>query len=184
MKCRQFFLAAFLLLALAVSGSARAQDAAEHNKAGHDRWAHHGQCEMLRLPKEKRELYHETMKKVYEDNKDEFSEMHKLHKQLHNVLKAETFDADAFTSLSGQIEQVHNKIHKARTDALASIADQFTPKERVMIMHHHGCHHKHGHGGMRGKWDHDHEGMRDHSTDSWQMPQQQDDRAYPPYTTK
>ena len=178
MKIRQWFVACLFMVFMAASGTAFA-----HDGNGPHGDCHHGPM----LSDEKRKLLHDTMKKVFEQDKKQIEEMQALHKEMHNVLAAETFDAQKFTSLSAKIESLHEKIHKDRVRAFASIAGQFTPEERVMIvkMHRHHHHHHHGHDGEHhegwqrdGKWD-GHRSMNDGAA-----PVQGDDKAYPPYQNR
>jgi Spy/CpxP family protein refolding chaperone len=177
MKTRYLILSALFITSLTISGAAYAHDGG--GKDGHDGWSLHGDCHKAHLPEAKRQLLHETMKAAFEKNKGLFDQMHKLHEKMHDVLKAETFNPQAFTAVSAQIEKLHDRVHKIRTDAFASIATQFTPEEREMVARHLG-HHHHGHDGER----HHHDGAdRDHSMNDGASSAPQD-QAYPPYPAR
>jgi Spy/CpxP family protein refolding chaperone len=182
MKTKHLILSALLTAALTISGAALAHDGDGSGKDGRSGWPHNGECHgmQMQLPEAKRQLLHETMKTAFEKNKGLFDRMHKLHEKLHDVLKADAFDAHAFKETSAQIEKTRDRIHAIRMDAFASIAAQFTPEEREMLVRFHGHHHH----GQNGEWHrHDGEG-RDHSMNGGQSAPQQDEQAYPPYPSR
>ena len=145
MKRKHLILWALLTVTLSLSGAAYAHDN-DGSGDGRGAWSHHGECHKIHLSDDKRQLLHGTMKAAFEKNKGLFEQMHKLHEKMHEVLKADTFNPQAYEAVSAQIEKTHDRIHKIRTDAFASIAGQFTPEEREMLARHHG-HHHHGHHG-------------------------------------
>lgn len=177
------YLAFAFLLATAVTVSSIAYTHDRDDNDGRDGWSHHGKHHEACLPEAKRELLHETMKKTFEKDKASFEQMHKLHEKLHEIIKATTFDRQAFINTTMQIEKLRDSIHKDRVNAFASIAAQFTPEEREMLMRHHGEHHHHH--GHHGGWRHDderrgHDGEgHDHSVSDGQAPLQQDNQDYP-----
>jgi Spy/CpxP family protein refolding chaperone len=153
MKANKLILPGLFTVLLALSGASYAHDG---NGCNQDGGAHDGDRPHAALSDEKRQLLHETMKKVFEQDKAQIEQMHKLHKEMHDVLAAENFDQHKFMALGSQIGKIHDKIHRDRMQAFASIAGQFTPAEREMLvrMHHH--HHPHGHDGQG--WHHDGDG--------------------------
>lgn len=174
MKTKHLILSVLFITSLTMSGAAWAHDG--DSPDGRDGKSHHGHCHGIKLPEEKKQLLHQTMKTAFEKNKGLFEQMHKLHEKMRDVLKAPTFNAQAFEATSAQIEKLHDRIHKVRTDAFASIAGQFTPEERVMIARHF-AHRHHHHGGKHHEGQgHDHS-MNDGSSSS-------SDQAYPPYPSR
>jgi len=180
MKIHQWLVAFIFMVFMAASGTAFA----------HDDGAKHGDCHHgPMLSDEKRKLLHDTMKKVFEQDKDQVKQLHGLREEMHKVLAAENFDAHKFTTLSNQMESLHDKIHKDRVHAFASIAGQFTPEERVMIVKMHRHHHHHGHDGQNGHdghgdWQHDGKWDGHHSMNDGPAPVQGDSNAYPPYQSR
>jgi Spy/CpxP family protein refolding chaperone len=131
---------------MTVAGATSAHDGQGCDKNG---WSHDGQHHMSMLSDDKRQLLHETMKKVFEQDKGVIDQMHKLHKDMHEVLAADTFDAHKFMVLGDQLGKLRAKLHRDRMQAFASIASQFTPEERTRIVKFIGHHHHHHHGGWR-----------------------------------
>ena len=126
-------------------------------------------CEQGHLSKEKIELLRSAFKKVHEDNKTVFEELHKLRKEQHDILVAKAFNKEAFLSVSAKIEQKRAQLAKSHAQAFASIADKFTSEERErlsrMWRHHHGHHHG-GWGHHEWKQGEGHEGWHHHGGDS------------------
>ncbi len=162
LKCAALFLSAALIAAPALSVPAFAHE--DGGKGGHEMSCEH----KPHLSDAKREMLHATMKKVFEDNKAVFEDMHKLWKQKHDILAAKTFDKDAFLSVEDKISQDRAQLDKAKVEAFASIAAKFTPEEREHLGRMFGGHH-HYHGGWQhAGWDHKghddwkhHDGMKD-----------------------
>ncbi len=189
-------LAALLLTTALVTAPCLASAAYAHEHGDWDGSAQTMECKHEHFTEAQRKLLQETMHKLHEGHKQAFEEMHKLHESLHKVLSAESFDGNAFLSLASQIEAKRVQLEKSHAEAFASIAGQFTPEQRVHLMHmfrhhHHGDMH---HAGMRDDreghegWHHHdgHEGWFHHG-DNDQNPttigQYQND-GYPPYTLR
>jgi Spy/CpxP family protein refolding chaperone len=144
MKLRQIALSGLFVTALAVSGAAYAHAEDSPGKDGSEASSHHQDCHAAQLSEAKRQVLHEAMKTAFEKNRDLFDQMHKLHEDLRGILKADNFDRQAFTTISAQIAEIDDRIQAIRTEAFASIATQFTPEEREMLLRLHGRHHRHG----------------------------------------
>jgi hypothetical protein len=108
-------------------------------------------CEHEHLSQAKIDLLRTAMKKAHEDNKAVFEDLHKLHKERHDILAAKTFNKAAYLSVSAKIDAKRAQIQKAHTEVFASIADKFTPEEREHLARKFG-HHDHGH--HHGDWHH------------------------------
>jgi|GEM_PF-4512873 Spy/CpxP family protein refolding chaperone len=120
-------------------------------------------CEHEHLSEAKKELLHTTFKKLHESNKAVFEELHKLHKERHDILVAKTFNKAAYLSVTTKIDEKRAELEKSRAEAFASIADKFTPEERERLGHMMGHHHHHG-GWRHAGWKHGegHEGWHHH----------------------
>ena len=154
LKCAALLLSAALIGAPVLSAPAFAHEGGGKGGMSCEHEQH--------LSKAKQEILHSTMKKVFEDNKAVFEDMHKLWKQKHDILAAKTFDKDAFLSVEDKISQDRDQLEKAHIQAFASIASKFTPEEREHLGRMFGHHHHHGgwdHKGHEG-WKH-HDGMKD-----------------------
>lgn len=98
----------------------------------------------MQLSEEKAKLVHETMSKMHEDNKDSFEKMGALHKEMREIMKAPTFDKEAYLEKSAEIQSVHAKIAEARAKAVAEVAGKLTPEERESIERPMMMHQRHG----------------------------------------
>jgi Spy/CpxP family protein refolding chaperone len=177
MRMRNWFTPALFMALLAISGTVYAHDGdGRCDKSG---WQMHEDGGAL--PDAKRQLLHDTMKKVFEKDKTLISQMHDLHKKRHEILAADKFDRQAFVTATAQIEKVRDRLHADRARAFASIAGQFTPEEREMIARMHR-HNHHGHDDHDGAWRH-HGEWGDHSMGEGSSPPQEEN-AYPPYPSK
>jgi Spy/CpxP family protein refolding chaperone len=177
MKIKHLILPVVLVAGLVSGGAVMAHDGNDGHGGGcHD--GRDGKHEKMNLPDAKRELLHNTMKAAFEKNKGLMDQMHKLHEKMHAIVSADNFNPQAFESTSAQIEKLHDRIHKIRTDAFASIANQFTPEEREMILRHHH-HHHHGHDGMHHHDGWDRHGMNDGGASGSPM-----SPDYPPYPSR
>ena len=113
-------------------------------------WRHDGcKAALWRLlPEEKQKLLHETMEKVHKENASLRDQKHKLHQELDALMKAPEFDKDAFLAKTAQMDALHDKMKSNAEKQFASVAGEFTPEERKILvemrhMHHHGFHHEH-----------------------------------------
>jgi uncharacterized membrane protein len=86
------------------------------------------------LPDDKRKILMDTMKKTHEDNKALFDQMRQLNEERDAILKADKFDQNAFLKKSDEIDAIHDKFSKIHEKAVASVASQFTPQERRVLM--------------------------------------------------
>jgi Spy/CpxP family protein refolding chaperone len=169
MKMNKWITPGLFVIVLAVAGAASAHD---DNGCDKDGWSHGDGHSMSTLSDDQKKLLHETMKKVFEQDKNIIEQMHKLHKDMHEVLAADTFDARKFMALGAQIGKLRDKIHRDRMQAFASIAGQFTPEEREMIVKFYRHHHHH----HDGEW-------RDHSMNDGSAAPQTGGN-YPPYPSR
>jgi Spy/CpxP family protein refolding chaperone len=166
MRANAWIMGGVFAIMLAISGAANAHDGNDCDKNG---YSHGGEHPMSMLSDDQRQLLHNTMKKVFEQDKGVIEQMHKLHKDMHQVLAADTFDSRKFVAISAQMSKLRDKIHQDRVEAFASIAGRFTPQEREMIAKFHRHHHHHHHDG---------EG-RDHSMNGAMAPSDQEYHPYP-----
>ena len=150
MKMNKWLVSGLFAILLAAAGTANAHDG---NRCNQDGWSHGDGHPMSMLSDDQRQLLHGTMKKFFEQDKGVIEQMHKLHKEMHDVLAADTFDAHKFTALGAQIGKLRDKLHRDRMQAFASIAGQFTPEEREMIVKfHRHRHHDDGEWHRDGEW--------------------------------
>ena len=146
-------LATLLFFATLLAASGLTSIAYAHDDGGKSGSGMH--CEHQHLSQAKIDLLRTAMKKVHEENKDVFEELHKLHKEQHDILAAKTFDKAAYLSVSAKIEAKRDQLVKAHTEAFASIADKFTPEEREHLVRKFGHRHGHHHGGWHhAEWKH------------------------------
>lgn len=87
-----------------------------------------------KLPEQKRQLFTDTVNGLKEANKDTQERVRTLHEEIRGILEAETFDKDQFVSKSEEMQSLKDKLQKARTETVASVADKFTPDERKLLM--------------------------------------------------
>jgi hypothetical protein len=73
------------------------------------------------------------MKEAHEQNKGLYEQMHGLHKDLHKILNANTFDKDAFIAKSKEMQQLHDKVADKLDTAFASAIEPLSQKERHML---------------------------------------------------
>lgn len=162
MKRNHLYLASALLSVLLISGIA-SSNAAETPKATATKTMEtvsgkmpmKGMREGPRMSEESRKLMHETMTKVHEDNKGTFDEIEAKRKELQEILKAPTFDKDAYVSKKEEIQTLHHKMSKARTEAMAGVIEKLSPEERSKMGDMHGRHMMGGMGKMgkgEGRW--------------------------------
>lgn len=164
----------------------------EHGgKGGHEKPM---ECKSAHLTEAQKELFHQTMLKVHEENQQAHEDMHKLREQMHAAMKAQPFDKPAFLALKSQIDAKRAQLEQNRAEAFASIADKYTPEQRACLMHkiehHKGMHHG-MHEGMHEGWGHEHHAEWHHgeammySSSQQQSPTtlgQSHSDGYPPYT--
>ncbi len=97
---KKYTLATLLLTTALISApglatNAYAHDGWQHGQGQGMEHRHHGH-----LSQEQMKLLRETMRNVHEQNKPTIEELHKLHKELYSIVKADTFDKQAFLSVS------------------------------------------------------------------------------------
>lgn len=85
------------------------------------------------LPKDKAEKFDDALDEAHEQNKDMYEQIHQLHQQLHDILVADTFDANAFTAKSEELRQLHDKMGANLDKAFATGAADLTPAERTKL---------------------------------------------------
>lgn len=76
-------------------------------------------------------LMQEAMQKAHEGNKELFEQIGTKQNELEEILKAPAFDKDAFLAKTGEIQEIHQKMMRARDEAFASVASQLTAEERA-----------------------------------------------------
>jgi len=114
------------------------------------------------LPADKAKFVHESMHKVFNENKPLFQQMENLHKEVHDIMAADKFDSKAYLKKAAQLDALHDKIRKNMERGMASIAGRLSPQERKAFLAawmdrghgHHGQWNHHGPGrhGDKGGW--------------------------------
>jgi len=158
MKLATLLAAGALMTALSLSGAAFAETDHGAGKDGAKAWKHEHHHEGLweLLPDDKRAVLHDAMKKAREDNKPIIEQMRKQHEELDAMMKAPDFNTDAYMRKSAELDATREKLHQNMERAKASVAAQFSPQERrVLLVMEHMRMHRHG------GWQHHHgEGMK------------------------
>ncbi len=90
------------IVAVLLSGTA----AVAHDmdgKGGHPGWGKqcHDKGPDASLPADKEKLVHESMHKVFDENKPLFHQMVDLHKEVHDIMAADKFDSKAYLEENG-----------------------------------------------------------------------------------
>ena len=122
-----------LIMSLAISGAAYAQQSDEHSKENRAGLQHYREEILAQLPAEKAKLYKDTMQQAYDKNKDTYSQIEKMHAELKETLNADKFDKDVYLAKSAEMEKLYGKMRASSAEAFASVAAQFTPDERKIL---------------------------------------------------
>lgn len=85
------------------------------------------------LPQDKAQNFEDTMQQAHDANKDLYSQSHKLHEDMHNLLTADKFDQKAFDAKSKELRQVKEKIEKNLDDAFAKAASKLSQSDRQQL---------------------------------------------------
>jgi len=123
-----------LLLTLAVSGAAYAQDDA--GKGGHPgfhKMQQHREEVLSQLPPEKAKLFKDTMKQSREKNEATHEQIKKLRKEKDALLTAEKFDKDAYLAKNVEMDKLYDQMRANKDNAFVSVAAQFSPAERKIL---------------------------------------------------
>lgn len=144
------------MTAMAAAGVSYANDGDNGQKMHHDggKWCHHGNdaahALLHLLPEEKRKALHEAMEKIHKENTGLHEQKHKLHEELDALLKAPSFDKDAFLAKQAELDALQQKMKKNAEKEFASVAASFNTEDRRILAelrhtmhHHHGMHHHH-----------------------------------------
>ena len=93
-----------------------------------------------KLPKQDAAKFRESIKKGHEKNKALFEQVRSLHKELHEIMIAESFDKAAFISKSNSVQKLEEKIHARWTENFANAFAQLSQADRKIFtdnMHEH-----------------------------------------------
>ena len=137
MKKTHLLAATALVAVLLVSGFAdvNAADKAAPQKTTTEATAQqmpmkHG---MQGMSEESRKMMQGVMEKVREENKALFDEAQAKHKELQKIMKAPTFDKEAYLNKKEEVQTLHHKMSKARSEAMASVLEKMKPEERAKM---------------------------------------------------
>jgi len=86
-----------------------------------------------RLPHDKAEEFRDSLQSAHEENKDLYEQMRQLHRQMHDIMTADTFDEDAFVSKGEELRQTHDKIAENLDAAFAYALSELSPAQRQMM---------------------------------------------------
>lgn len=132
MKKVHLYAASAMLAVLLSSGFAQAADMAPAAATGPMVGM---MAQQKALPEDKAKMLQDAIAKVHEANKPLFEKVGALHKELNEILTAESFDKDAYIAKQAEIHEAMGKIGQARAEALADVAAKFTPEERAVLSH-------------------------------------------------
>ncbi len=94
----------------------------------------HGKMDaLLELPADKQTLVLSTMKQVKEQNKALKEEIKTTKEALTAALTAPEFDEKAYTENANKLQALMNQKFATMTDAVRSIAPEFTQQEREIL---------------------------------------------------
>lgn len=119
-----------LILVLAAAQGVQAEGDKE---GGFHKGRHHREEILSKLPEEKRELFHATMKTTREQNKESREKLRALREESKAILTAGEFDRKAFLAKSDEIHALHDTMRKNMNNAIADIAEKFTAEERKIL---------------------------------------------------
>ena len=153
MKKTPLYIASALLSVLLLSGMAQAKtmEATATPKTTQTMPAKKGMGAGIGLSEAGQKLMHDTMTKQREENKATFEGLTAKQKELDALLKAATFDKAAFLAKDAEIQELHQKMMRARSEAFADIATQLSPEDRAKLAEGRGPHFRMDGKGPHGK---------------------------------
>ena len=86
------------------------------------------------LPKEKAELFKKTEAAQQAKAKEINTKIKATRTELKEILKAETFNKDAYLKKSAEIIKLESEKDNSRAEAVAGLASQFTAEERKALV--------------------------------------------------
>lgn len=126
---KNFLRTSALILTLAVSGMAYANDGGKGGYGGH----HFMDEAVAKLPEAKATAFKQAMEKVRKDNGAQKEQIHKIRDELHALLIAPKFDKDAYLAKGNELQAIENKMHDARQQAFADAVSGLTQDERTTL---------------------------------------------------
>ncbi len=85
------------------------------------------------LPAEKEKLFHRTMRDAREKKAAIRKEIVKAREETRNVLLAPDFNEALFKEKAARVSELVERQHQVMSDAIATLARQFTPDERKVL---------------------------------------------------
>lgn len=89
---------------------------------------------LSQLPEEKEMLFHETMREAREKGSKMRSQIKQLHGEIEEILTADQFDEKLFREKTSSLEALHKERHTVMQEAIVTLAKQFTPEEREILV--------------------------------------------------
>lgn len=89
--------------------------------------------EIASLTPEKQEIFREAMKAAREKSEGLRKQSRKLRKESAEILAAPTFDKDAYYAKMKEMMALHQQRKLNFAEAVAGIAEKFTPEERKLL---------------------------------------------------
>ncbi len=99
------------------------------------------------MSEEGRKIMQEAMDKMRNDHKAHYDEMKAKKEEMKALLKAPTFDKKAYLAKEMEIQAIQQKMHTARAEMMADVAEKLKPEDRALMGQRRGPHHK----SMQGK---------------------------------
>jgi uncharacterized membrane protein len=91
------------------------------------------QSDKPRLSDEKNQTLKAAMAKARADNKQINDQIKAKRKELAALMKAEKFDKAAFLAKNAEMQELMAKASRARTEALATVAEKFSAQDRKIL---------------------------------------------------
>ena len=93
----------------------------------------HRDSVLAQLPPEKAKLYKDAISALHSKNAPIYDQIDKLHQDLTTIMTADTFDKAAYIAKNAEIEKAYAQTKGNTTEAIASVAAQFTLDERKTL---------------------------------------------------
>ena len=88
------------------------------------------------LPPAKKTLFLDTLRKVYEGNRDVYEEIRASRRRIVKVMSDPEFDEDAYQAEVDKIHELRGRMMKHLSDATKDLAKKFSPEERKALADH------------------------------------------------